>query len=56
MAAVVGLVLGAIGLAAGVVGAVAGGLALGDTSTMAATTSWALLFTSLAALLGWASA
>jgi ABC-type transport system involved in multi-copper enzyme maturation permease subunit len=51
-AAAVGVVLGATGLAAGVAGAVVGGLDMGDTSTMAATTMWALLFTSLAALFG----
>jgi ABC-2 type transport system permease protein len=51
-AAAIGLVLGATGLAAGVTGAVVGGLDMGDTSTMAATTMWALLFTSLAALFG----
>jgi hypothetical protein len=47
-----GLVLGATGMAAGFLGAVVGGLDLGDTSTMAATTMWALLLTVLAALLG----
>jgi hypothetical protein len=39
-------------MAAGYVGAVVGGLELGDTSGMAATTLWALVFTSLAALFG----
>ena len=52
IAAVFGLVLGATGLAAGIAGAAASGLALGDTSTMAATTLWAMLFTSLATLCG----
>ncbi|HEY9410845.1 MAG TPA: hypothetical protein VIP77_14790 [Jiangellaceae bacterium] len=47
-----GLVLGAAGMAAGFGGAVLGGLDLGDTSTMAATTLWALVYTSLAAVLG----
>ncbi len=51
-AAVVGLVLGATGMAAGYLGAVAGGLDSGDTSTMAATTLWALVFTSLSGLFG----
>jgi hypothetical protein len=48
----VGLVLGATGMAAGFLGAVVGGLGMGDTSTMAATTMWALLLTVLATLLG----
>ncbi len=52
MAIAVGLALGAVGMIAGVVGSVAGGLEVGDTSAMAATTLWALLFTSLAAVLG----
>ena len=39
-------------MAAGFVGAVLGGLDMGDTSTMAATTLWALLLTVLGALLG----
>jgi hypothetical protein len=51
-ATAIGLVLGATGLAAGAAGAVASGLALGDTSTMAATTLWAMLFTALATLCG----
>jgi ABC-2 type transport system permease protein len=51
-AATIGLVLGASGMTAGYLGAVVGGLDMGDTSTMAATTIWALLFTSLAALFG----
>jgi ABC-type transport system involved in multi-copper enzyme maturation permease subunit len=51
-AAAVGLVLGATGLAAGIAGAAASGLAMGDTSTMVATTLWAMLFTSLATLCG----
>ena len=52
MATAFGLVLGAAGMAASVGGAVLGGLALGDTSAMAATTLWALLFTALSAVLG----
>jgi len=52
MAAAVGLVLGAGGMAAAFLGAVVGGLGMGDTSTMTATTIWALLFTTLAALFG----
>jgi len=51
-AATVGLVLGAAGLATAFAGAVVGGLDLGDTASMPATTLWALLFTSLAALFG----
>jgi hypothetical protein len=52
MAAARGLVLGAFGMAAGYAGAVLAGLDMGDTSRMAATTLWALLFTSLAAVFG----
>jgi ABC-2 type transport system permease protein len=51
-AAAFGLVLGAAGMTAGLGGAVVGGLELGDASTMAATTLWALLYTSLASVLG----
>ncbi|MEO8692356.1 MAG: hypothetical protein ABI658_02505 [Acidimicrobiales bacterium] len=51
-AAAFGLVLGAAGMTAGFAGAVLGGLAMGDTSTMVVTTLWALLFTSLSAVLG----
>jgi ABC-2 type transport system permease protein len=51
-ATAVGLVLGAAGMAAGVGGAALGGLEAGDTSAMAATALWALLYTSLAALIG----
>lgn len=51
-ATAVGLVLGAAGLAAGFGGALIGGIAMGDTSTIAATTLWALLFTALSAVLG----
>lgn len=52
MAAVVGLVLGGIGMTAAAAGAAAGGLELGSTSAMAATTGWALLYTASAAVLG----
>jgi ABC-2 type transport system permease protein len=51
-AAVLGLVVGAAGLAAGFGGAVIAGLAAGDTSALGATVSWALLFTTLSAVLG----
>lgn len=47
-----GVVSGVVGMMAGFVGAVGGGLAMGDTSGMAATTLWALVYTSVAALLG----
>ena len=52
MATTFGVVLGAAGMTVGFGGAVLGGLDLGDTSTMAATTLWALLFTALSAVLG----
>jgi ABC-2 type transport system permease protein len=39
-------------MVAGFAGSVLGGLDMGDTSTMAATTPWALLYTALAAVLG----
>jgi ABC-type transport system involved in multi-copper enzyme maturation permease subunit len=51
-AAALGLVIGAAGLAAGFGGAVIAGLGAGDTSSLAATVGWALLFTTLSALLG----
>jgi ABC-2 type transport system permease protein len=51
-AAVLGLVIGAVGLAAGFGGAVIAGLDAGDTSSLPATIGWALLFTTLAAVLG----
>ncbi|MCW2533705.1 MAG: hypothetical protein JWP62_3275 [Blastococcus sp.] len=51
-AAVLGLVIGAAGLAAGFGGAVLAGLGAGDTSSLAATVGWALLFTVLSAVLG----
>lgn len=47
-----GLVLGVAGVAAGFSGAVLGGLDMGDTSGMAATTLWAVLLTSVSAVLG----
>ena len=52
VAATVGLVLGAAGLAAGFGGAVLAGLGAGDTSSVATTIGWALLYTSLSAVLG----
>ena len=51
-AAAAGLVLGVAGLAAGIGGAVAGGLELGDTSSIAPTALWALLYTTLSAVIG----
>ena len=52
MAAGRGLTLGAVGMAAGFVAAVASGLEVGDTSGIVTGTAWALVFTTLAALLG----
>jgi ABC-2 type transport system permease protein len=51
-AAALGLVIGAVGLAAGFGGAVLAGLDAGNTSALPATIGWALLFTTLAAVLG----
>jgi hypothetical protein len=51
-AAVLGLVLGAFGLAAGFGGAMIGGLDAGDTSSLIGTIAWALLFTTLSGVLG----
>jgi len=51
-AAASGLIIGATGLVAGFGGAVLAGLDAGDTSSLAATISWALLFTTLSAVLG----
>lgn len=48
----VGLVLGAAGMATAAVGALVGGLEVGNTATAAPTALYALLFTSLAALIG----
>ena len=52
MAAALGFVIGAAGLAAGFGGAVIAGLGAGDTSSIAGTVGWALLFTTLSAVLG----
>ncbi|MCW2580143.1 MAG: hypothetical protein JWR82_1744 [Blastococcus sp.] len=51
-AAALGLAVGAAGLIAGFGGAVIAGLEAGDTSALGATVSWALLFTTLSAVLG----
>ena len=51
-AAALGLVIGAAGLAAGFGGAVLAGLGAGDTSALAASVGWALVFTMLSAVLG----
>jgi ABC-2 type transport system permease protein len=51
-AAALGLVIGAAGLAAGFGGAAIAGLGAGDTSSLGASVSWALLFTTLSAVLG----
>ena len=52
VAAMTGLVLGAAGVAAGFGGAILAGLDAGDTSSVATTIGWALLFTTLSAALG----
>ena len=52
MAVRIGLVLGVIGMVTGTAGAAVGGLAAGDTASMVATASWALVFTVLASVLG----
>ena len=52
VAAGLGLVLGAVGVATGFVGALAGGIEVGDTSGVASTVLWALLYTVGSALLG----
>jgi hypothetical protein len=52
IAALLGLLIGALGLAGGFGGALSAGLAAGDTSSLGATIGWALLFTSLSAVLG----
>jgi ABC-2 type transport system permease protein len=52
IAAAIGLVLGIAGLIAGFAGAVIAGLGAGDTSSLTATIGWALLFTTLSAVLG----
>jgi ABC-2 type transport system permease protein len=51
-AAVLGLVVGAAGLAAGFGGATLAGLDMGAASALPATIAWALLFTTLSAVLG----
>ena len=51
-AAVLGLVLGAAGLAAGFGGAVLAGLDAGDTSHLVGSIGWALLFTTMSGVLG----
>jgi hypothetical protein len=51
-AAAMGFVLGAVGIVVGFGGTLLGGLAAGNTSTIAATAFWALLFTTLSALFG----
>jgi hypothetical protein len=51
-AAVAGLLIGATGLVAGFGGAAIAGLGAGDTSSLPATVSWALLFSTLSAVLG----
>lgn len=52
VAAGFGLALGVVGMFAGLSGAVLGGLDAGDTSGMAATASWGLMLTTVAAILG----
>ena len=47
-----GALLGAAGLASGLAGAALSGIDFGDTSTIAPTAGWAILFTTLAAILG----
>ena len=51
-AAAMGLVVGAVGLAAGFGGAALAGLDMGETAALPATVAWALLFTTLSAVLG----
>jgi hypothetical protein len=52
MAVRIGLVLGVLGMVTGTAGAASGGLDAGDTGSMVATASWALVFTVLASVLG----
>lgn len=47
-----GLGMALVGIAAGFVGALLGGLEIGDTGTLVTSTLWAMLYTSLAAVLG----
>jgi ABC-2 type transport system permease protein len=51
-AAALGLAVGAVGVAAGFGGAALAGLDMGETSALPATVAWALLFTTLSAVLG----
>jgi ABC-2 type transport system permease protein len=51
-AAGLGLLVGAVGLAVGFGGAAIAGLEAGDTASLPATVSWALLFSALSSLLG----
>ncbi|MCO5304492.1 MAG: hypothetical protein EKK62_05385 [Acidimicrobiia bacterium] len=52
LAAAIGVVLGSVGMSAGFLGAQIGGLDVGDTSGLAATVMWALLYTVGAGLFG----
>lgn len=52
LAAARGFALGVIGLTAAFAGGVVGGLEVGGTATMASDAAWALVFTTVAALLG----
>jgi ABC-2 type transport system permease protein len=52
IAAVLGLVMGALGIIGGLVGGVAGGMATGDMSGAASGVAWALVLTTLASVLG----
>lgn len=52
MAVRIGVVLGVIGMVTGAVGAFLGGLDAGDTGSMIATAGWALVFTTIASVLG----
>ncbi len=52
VAALFGAVLGLAGMSAGFAGAWLGGLEMGATSTMLETATWAVLYTSVAAVLG----
>lgn len=51
-AAGIGLVLGVTGLATGFAGSALGGLPMGDASQLPASLGWALVFTTLSAMLG----
>lgn len=52
VAAGFGAVLGAVGLLAGLIGAWIAGLSMGVTAGIASTSAWAILFASMAAILG----